>query len=164
MLWVIRAGKKDRYIEKFISDNKIYMPWDGFAEPLTECRNREDYRKLVAVEMQVTNTTSISNWSGQLYSFVHDLKIGDYIVVPVSISKTYCLGIITGEYSFDKDNTLHHCRTVKFIEKEIPKDIFSQKIKYSLAAYRTLFKLRDEEEFNICVKEWKEGKANETTI
>lgn len=164
MLWVIRAGKQDRYIENFISNNKIYMPWDGFAEPLTECRSREDYRKLVAIEMQVTNMTSISNWSGQLYSFVHDIGIGDYVIVPVSKSRTYYLGIVTGEYSFEKENTLHHCRTVEFIEKDIPKDIFSQRIKYSLAAYRTLFKLKDEEEFNTCVKEWKEGKANETTI
>ena len=92
--------------------------------------------------------TSISNWAGQLYSFCWEMKRNDYVLIPLNHSRQFVLSRIVGDYAFDPDNEfgLWHSRDVEIIQESIPNAIFSQSIRYSLGAFRTIFKAKDEEE------------------
>ena len=82
MLWVCRAGQKGCYFSKYIEEQKIYLPWDGYNYDLSKYASLEDFRPIVAQEKKTDNRTSVSNWSGQLFAFVKQMQIGDYVMIP----------------------------------------------------------------------------------
>lgn len=157
-MWIIRAGQHSLYYEKDMMDSKVYLPWHGYCLDLSKARSRTEFRDIVKQEKKIDNRTTVSNWAGQLYSFTQEIKLGDYVLIPSRGSHTYCLAIITGEYCFDKDekDKLYHSRDIEIIENDIPKDIFSQSVIYSLGAFRTLFKAKHEEEIMCTIEKWKE--------
>lgn len=158
MMWVIRAGQNALYYDKYIKNLRIYIPWDGYKMDLSEVKNRTDYRTIVEKEKGSSNRTSVSNWAGQLYSFIHEINCGDYVLIPSRNSRTFCLAKITGGYFFDENekDKLYHSRTIEILESVIPKEIFSQSVIYSLGAFRTIFKAHHEDEIMKTINEWKE--------
>ncbi|MBR2553387.1 MAG: hypothetical protein IKE94_00885 [Aeriscardovia sp.] len=157
MMWVIRAGQNAIYYNKYIDNSKVYIPWDGYAFDLSTVESRLEFRSVVENEKGTLNRTSISNWAGQLYTFTREIKIGEYVLIPSKCSQTYCLAIISSEYSFDKNeqDKLYHYRDIQIVEKDIPKNIFPQTIIYSLGAFRTIFKVKYEEEIMKTIEKWK---------
>lgn len=162
MIWVVRAGKKATYANRILYECRIFLPWEGYKISLSEYKNLQEYRELVREEKGVDNATSISNWSGQINSFVNEMQINDYVLVPMYKSRSYALAIIKGDYAFnsnDKDK-LYHSRIVEFVCTDIPADIFSQPIRYSLGAFRTIFKIRQEEEILETIASWQRGRKS----
>ena len=160
MMWVMRAGQKAVYLDKFLTANKIYLPWDGYRISLDSAESREDFRKIVIEEKGNSERTTISNWAGQLYSFAKEMCVGDYLLIPKAFSRGYILAKLSGDYCFNEsdDDALYHSRDMEVICSDIPRDIFSQSIQYSLGAFRTLFKVKAEDEVLLTINKWKERK------
>ena len=161
MMWVTRAGQNSVYYEKYLMNSRVYIPWDGYKLDLSKIAVRSEYRKVVEAEKGTVNRTSVSNWAGQLFTFVHEIKIGDTILIPSRGSRTYCVGKITGDYEYNESEPdgLFHSREFKLLVKDVPRIIFSQEIVYSLGAFRTIFKAKHEDEIIRTIKEWKEKKG-----
>ena len=154
MLWICRAGKKGCYYPDYINQNSIYLPWQGFNVDLSMKKTMPFYRELVKEQMNTDNRTSISNWSGQLFSFVNDMQVGDYVLIPSERGQVYTFAMISGDYVFNKENILHHQREISIIHKNLPRHIFEQKVLYSLGAYRTLFKAKYEIEILNAIEQY----------
>ncbi len=157
MMWIVRAGQEALFYEKFITDCRAYLPWNGYQLDLSRFNSRDEFRSVVINEKMSKNRTSISNWSGQLFSFVKEIGIGDYILIPAKRSHSYTLAVITGPYKYYENATdeLYHSRSIKIICTGIPRSIFSQTIIYSLGAFRTLFKVKYEKEVMHSITSWK---------
>lgn len=155
-MWVCRAGKKATFEKYVLTENRIFLPWEGFDTPSLPKLSLNDIRSLVGSTMKTENRTSISNWSGQLYSFVNEMKINDYVMIPSQHSIHYTLATITGEYEYNAVTAsgLQHSHTIEILYKNIPRDIFSQSLIYSLGAFRTVFKIRQEDEALSTIKKW----------
>ena len=158
MMWIMRAGQNSVYYDKFLSESKVFLPWSGFKQDLSIFTSRPEFRALVEKEKGEVHRTSVSNWAGQLYSFVIEANNDDLVLIPSKGSHTYCLAKLAGNYIYNENDPekLYHSRDIKMILKGIPKDIFSQEIIYSLGAFRTIFKARHEEEIIRTIKKWKE--------
>ena len=65
------------------------------------------------------------------------------------ISKAFVLARITDDYHYDKKDPkmLWHSRSIRIVLDGIPFDLFNQQMKYTLRAYRTVFRIKDEKEF-----------------
>lgn len=161
MMWIMRAGQNSVYYDKFLDESKVFLPWSGFKQDLSIFTSRPEFRALVEKEKGEVHRTSVSNWAGQLYSFVIEAKNDDLVLIPSKGSHTYCLAKLTGNYAYNENEPekLYHSRDIKVILKGIPKDIFSQEIIYSLGAFRTIFKAKHEEEIIRTIKKWKERKG-----
>ena len=160
MMWVIRAGQDSLYYDKYLETSKVYIPWDGYKMDFSNIKTRSDFRPVVEKEKGTDNRTSVSNWAGQLYNFTQEIERGDYVLIPSRGSHTYCLAKITGDYFFnasDKDE-LYHSRSIEVIGKDIPREIFSQTVIYSLGAFRTIFKAKHEDEIKKTIKKWREAR------
>ena len=160
MMWVIRAGQNALYYDKYILNSKVYVPWDGYQMDLSQIRTRADFRTVVEKEKGTDNRTSVSNWAGQLYTFTQEIKTGDLVLIPSKGSHTYCLAKIVSNYHFDKNekDKLYHCRDIEILERDIPRDVFSQTVIYSLGAFRTIFKAKHEDEIMKTINKWKEAR------
>ena len=147
MMWVCRAGKDSIFFDEFIKSKTIALPWEGYRENLSNVKTREDFKQIVITETGSDNRTSISNWSGQLFSFCVEMELGDYVLIPARNSKYYVLGRVSGESKYDKSQSkkLHHIRAIEIICDHIDRSEFSREIQYSLGAYRTIFKCKYED-------------------
>ena len=160
MIWVCRAGRSSIHLDTFLRTHRVYLPWDGFKVDLKQFSDLEQLKALVRNEKGNVAPTSISNWSGQIFSFSQGMRIGDYVLIPHRGSRYYTFGKITGDYSFcDSDeNGLWHSRSIEILEDNIPREVFSQSMRYSLGAYRTVFKVRDEEELLTTIISYRKQK------
>lgn len=146
-MWVCRAGKLAQYYDEYLNNSIISLPWDGFEIDLSGYRSLPEFRDLVKEEKGDVHRTSISNWASQIYSFCIEMKIGDYVLIPAKYSKKYMLATIESNYYFVKNmDNLHHIRKIKILKQDIHRECFPQNIQYSLGAFRTVFKPKDEEE------------------
>ena len=156
MIWVNRTGVKALYLRTFLENSKIYLPWDGYCEDLSSFETIDDYKKLVVAEKGNLNRTSLSNWAGQLFTFAKGMNVGDYVLIPHESSRKYTFAKITGDYHFsgmDQDN-LWHSRSIQILINEIPREAFSQSMQYSLGAFRTIFKVKNEDECLSVLKQF----------
>lgn len=156
-MWVCRAGNSSVYYKKFICDRKIYIPWDGYKYNLHSCKDLSDFKLIVEKEKGTINSTTISNWASQLYSFVCKMELNDYVLIPAYRSREYCLAQIVGQYEFliDDSEELCHSRAIVILKQDIPREIFTKDIQYSLGAYRTIFRANKEREILQAINDWK---------
>lgn len=156
-MWVCRTGKDDIYKYILIEREMLYFPWESFNIDLSKLEYTQ-IKSLVKDIKKTENETSLSNWSGQLNNFVNDISIGDYVIVPMKKSSEFMLLQVIGEYEFDKKgvSNLHHRHKVKILIPSIPKQVFDINTWYSLRAYRTIFKVRDEKEVLESIRRFKE--------
>ena len=159
MMWVIRAGQNSGFYDKYLKESRVYIPWDGYRFDLSSVKERADFRAVVEKEKKTDNRTSVSNWAGQLYTFTSEMQVGDYVLIPSRGSRSYCLAKIAGEYRFDESepDKLYHSRPIEILLKDIPRDIFSQSVIYSLGAFRTIFKAKHEDEIMNTINKKKEA-------
>lgn len=146
-MWVCRAGKDAIYFDDFIENQQIAVAWNGYKCNLSKIYTRDEFKCIVEKETQSCNATSIATWAGQLYSFCVEMKIGDYVMIPAFRSKYYVLAQIISEYIYDetKNGELFHYRKIRIICDNIERTRFPQNIQYSLGAFRTIFKTKNEE-------------------
>ena len=146
MMWVCRAGSNALYLNYFLDNLRIALPWEGYRIDLSELRTRDEFKQVVSMEKGEISSVSISNWGAQLYSLCCEMKIGDLVLIPGKQSHEYSLAIVVGEYMYLEKEQFCHVRDIKIINEHIPSSIFTQTIRYSLGAVRTLFKVKHESE------------------
>jgi restriction system protein len=148
MIWVCRAGIDSVYMDYIIETHRIYLPWSGFNVNLKEYKDIEEIRNLVRTEKGDVANTSISTWSGQLRIFSQQMSIDDIVLIPRFRSREYCIAKVISDYCFDSNNPrgLCHSRKISIIEDNVNRDEFSQSMQYTLGAYRTVFRIKNEEE------------------
>ena len=145
-MWVCRAGSASIYYLKFLQEERIFLPWDGYKIDLSTIVDAQRFRNVVENERGNNNRTSVSNWSSQLILFAKTIEMNDYVLIPSFKSRSYCLAQVIGNYEFNPDDeeNLYHSHKIKVLLKDIPRSAFTKDVQYSLGAYRTLFKVRDE--------------------
>ena len=160
-MWVVRAGRGSVYYEKILREQRIYIPWEGFCIDLSKYSTRSEYKDIVKREKKTENRTSISTWAGQLFAFVWEIKTGDMVLIPSRASHTYCLAKVTSDYSFNinEPDKLYHGRNIEIIQSNTPREVLPQDLRYSLGAYRTVFRVKQEDKALKAIKDFREKQS-----
>lgn len=155
-MWVCRAGRNASFLNYFIENSRIYLAWEGFNIDLKSVSRKSEYRTIVGKEKKTDNHTSISNWAGQLNAFANEMQEKDYVLVPYKDSRFFMLVRISGPYEYDEANEkhLHHSRIIDIMAKSIPKNIFPQSIQYGIRAYRTIYRVKNEDTILKLISQW----------
>lgn len=143
-VWLNRAGSHGEYEQKFIQENKIYATWEDLNQDLKALSKREEMIQLLTESSPDSKPKTIQNWTGQLWSFVHEMKVGDLVFLPLKFQPAYQIGEIVGDYQYDSaaEDPFYHSRPVKWIGEAIPRSNFSQDLKYSLGAFLTICRIK----------------------
>jgi restriction system protein len=144
-IWTVRAGRSGQADEIFMARKQLAINFsevDGDASKLPATRSafREAFSRLMATD----RPSAIPISAGQLYRFVHDMRIDDYVIYPRKSDRTLHWGTITGPYIYDTEgsNEYAHRRSVKWIAKR-SRDSFSQGALYELGSILTLFEVKN---------------------
>jgi restriction system protein len=155
-VWLCRAGKHGEYENKFIEENRIYCTWDNLPVSLHSFSERKDLFDYFTDQEEVKDKTA-TNWVSQVWPFGFDMQVGDWVMLPSKVNPVINVGKITSDYRFQDEATIpfKHFREVDWFKKSIPRKLFDQDILYSLGAFMTICRIKQEERIKSIVLEGK---------
>ncbi len=139
-LWMIRAGQRGEYEQKFINDKCFYITWNDLKCDLSCFSSRDDLKNKLKELYPDDKTNTIRTWASQLWNASHEIKKGDWIVLPLKTQPVIYIGEVTAAYQFDPTalNPYYHRIAVKWIGENIPRQNFAQDLLYSFGAFLTI--------------------------
>lgn len=139
-IWLVRAGSKGQYEDKFLNDKKIYLTWGDLDVDLTQYRNREKLLSKLNEIYSSEKPNTIKNWASQIYPFANKIQADDWIVLPSKRSSTIHFAKVIGSYTYDEkaESPYKHYIEVKWFATDIPRSNFDQDILYSFGAFMTV--------------------------
>lgn len=151
--------------ENLINTKVISIGWKELGDlNKIKPRTREEFNKHYDKSYPGNTRQSIAQSVGQLYRFIYEVKIGDYVVFPTKYNRMVNIGQVVGEYFYEeKEKKYVHKRKVKWL-KILPRKVFSQGALYEIGSFLTLFKIKTYyDEFISAVKNEK-VKAKEESV
>ncbi len=143
-IWLIRAGSHGEFEQKFIQESRVYVTWDSLNVNLAKLAQRGDLTAAMTQRYPDAKPKAIRNWVSQVWPFAHDIKTGDWVVLPLKSQPAVYIGEVTGDYQFEAkgDNPFYHWRPVKWIGEAIPRAHFGQDLLYTFGAFMTICRIK----------------------
>jgi restriction system protein len=156
-IWGIHAGKTGDAATLFLSRSCVALGWHSMGDLGKIGPNRESFKAAVAEVYPHKKPGAIPNNAGQLYRFVHEMKIGDLVVFPNKSDRKIYLGKITGNYEYrpKPEPGYPNIRNVEWL-KTLERTALTQGALYEIGSAMSLFQVKTyAEEFRAAL----EGKA-----
>ena len=144
-LWLVRAGRHGEHEQRFLTEGRVYLTWDGLNRDLRKGRTKEELAGLLKEVYPNTAANRLRNHLGQIWAFSHRIQHGDWIVLPSKLKRAKIhIGECTGDYVFDAnaESPYNHYRPVRWIAEDIPRSNFDQDILYSFGAFMTVCQVK----------------------
>ncbi len=131
----------------FLHENVVAIGWYELGDLSLIPADRESFRKKMAKAFPEASKGSIATNTGQVYRFVHEIQVGDYVVFPSSSNRMINIGIVEGPYYCvterltgpDQSPNRHKIKWLK----HLPRTEFSQGALYETGAAMSLFQIRN---------------------
>jgi restriction system protein len=139
-LWLVRAGKHGEHEEKFLTEDRIYLTWEGLSHDLSRVTDRAELDRLLADVYGSFSVAARRNFAAQIWAFSHRMKPGDWVAIPSKRKPVFNIGEITGNYAFDAsaEDPYYHSRSIRWIGEDVPRTNFGQDLLYSFGAIMTI--------------------------
>lgn len=143
-IWLIRAGSHGEYEQKFIQEKRVYVTWDGLNVDLKKLKDRAELDTKLTWKFRDAKVKRITNWVSQIWPFAHEIKKGDWVILPLKSQPAIYIGEITGSYQFESQgpDPFFHWLPVKWIGEAVPRRHFGQDILNSLGAFLTICRIK----------------------
>ncbi len=119
---------------------------------LVQFKTREELLEFMRKTYPERNPRTLTNWLGQLWSFVHRMKKGDLIMLPLKSRAAIAVGEVKGDYEYrtDMPEDARHSRSVKWLKEAVPRASFEADLLFSMGALQTVCQIkRDDAEKRI---------------
>lgn len=143
-VWLIRAGSHGEYQDKFLSERRVYVTWENLDVNLAKLKDRKVLIAALRERYPGAKPKKLINHASQIWPFAHEMKKGDWIVLPLKAQRAIQVGEITGDYSFEPagPSPFFHRRTVKWIGEAIPRSHFGKDLLNSFGAFMTICRVQ----------------------
>ena len=143
-IWAIRAGGTGQADAIFIQQQQIALSSIELDDDISKLApSRTAFKDALGQGEAGRRPEAVPMQAGQLYRFVHEVKIGDHIVYPRKIDRHIHWGEVCGPYVFHTDDPegFGHRRGVRWIAR-LARDRFTPGALYELGAGMTLFEVK----------------------
>lgn len=141
--WTIRAGRSGERTEWALANSLIGGGWLDIPDLSAYKDDKEKLRALVS-DIYGGSVNRVGNYTGQLWSMIHRIQLGDYIVLPIRATSQVAIGEVTRGYwyeSSEPDESKRHRLGVKWIKTDISKTLIKQDLLYQLGSALTVFEI-----------------------
>ncbi len=144
IVWGIHAGKTGDAHTLFIERNVIALGWAEMGDLSKIKGDREAFKEAVFKTFPNKKAGAIPNNAGQLYRFVHEMKVGDHVVYASKEDRQVHIGRVEGEYKYDPstEKGYPHVRPVKWL-KSFPRTRFPQAALYEIGSAMSFFQVKN---------------------
>ena len=135
-LWLVRAGRRGEYEQKFLEENRIYLAWDRLKHDLSGMKNSGQLRNLLEEVYPDASKGRISNHVGQIWAFSQSIRVGDWIILPSKQKPAIHIADVKGNYTFNPEgeDPFFHYLNIEWIAQDVPRTNFDQDLLYSFGA------------------------------
>ena len=143
-LWGIHAGKTGDADTLFLRKNCVAVGWTKMGDLTSLQPDRDAFKARVAEVYPEKKPWAIPNNAGQLFRFVHEMKLGDIVVYPSKRDRKVHLGRVEGHYTYDPKTEpgYPNVRAVKWL-RDVPRTKFSQGALYEIGSAMSLFLVKN---------------------
>lgn len=129
----------------FLKENVVAIGWNEMGDISDIQNDREKLKQKFPLVYPNKKPGAAPTACGQIYRFINDVQIGDYIVFPSKSDRKVNIGQITGEHYYQSENKEHYPRrrSVKWLKTGIPRTSFSQGALYEIGSAMTFFTVKD---------------------
>jgi restriction system protein len=140
--WGIHAGRTGDAEALFEKHSVVALGWPDMGD-LNELKTRDDFKRRYEKVYTSAKPGAIPVNAGQLFRFVHELKVGDIVVFPLKRTREIWLGEVKGEYQHDPklDSSYPDIRKVEWLKK-LPRTKFSQGALYEIGSALSFFQVK----------------------
>jgi restriction system protein len=144
IVWGIHAGKTGDAETLFLKKGFIAIGWPRVGDLRHLKTDREDFKAKLVASYPDGKPGSIPLNAGQLFRFVHEMKVGDVVVYPSKRARRIWIGEVTGEYKYDPslETEYPNLRPAKWL-KDFPRTQFTQGALYEIGSAMSLFQVRN---------------------
>ena len=133
-LWLVRLGRHGEQEAHALETGELVL---GFrVGDLSSAKDRDAVLKIVEQSTPDSKHKTQLNFAAQLNQFANVIQKGDLVVVPLKTASTIAIGEITGPCKATKDG--NPMRPVRWLNPDIPRDVFRQDLLYSFGAFMTV--------------------------
>lgn len=127
-VWLVRAGAHGEFQDKFLSEKRVYVTWDDLDVNLAKLPDREALIAALAQRDPGSKQKKLINHASQIWPFAHEMKKGDWVVLPLKPQRAIQIGELTGDYTFEPSgpSPFFHFRAVKWIGEAVPRSHFGK--------------------------------------
>lgn len=138
-IWGFHNDKEEiRMLDK----GYIALGWKDMGDMTYVNKTRESYYDRYNQVFPGNKKMSVSSSAGQIFRFVNEVQIGDYVVFPSKFDRKVNIGIIESDYFYDKtEREYPHKRKVNWILKEVDRSKYSQAARYEFGSFLSFFKI-----------------------
>ena len=141
-LWLVRAGSHGER-EEFAIQNKVaVIGWEELPD-LSSIKERQELHNLLHTTYPDQKPNTLSNWEGQIRQFIHEIKPGDLVTLPLKHRAVIVFGKADGSYRYQPNNPsgARHTLPIKNWQ-ELPRNAFEADILYSFGAFKTVCRIQ----------------------
>lgn len=143
-VWAVRAGSAGQADHIFMEHSQIALSFTEIGDSVERLPpTRVAFKDAFIRGAPSVRAASVPIQAGQLYRFVHEMRIGHRVIYPRKCDRTLYWGEIVGPYVYDMDDggDFAHRRAVRWVHK-LSRDDFNQAALYELGATLTLFEVK----------------------
>lgn len=121
----------------------ISIGWEAIPDLRTIGDDRDRLKDLVRRTFPAIKPGAVPVWTGVLYRFGFEMKVGDLVIAPYKPDSTLNFGVIEGDYEYDAQASRHpHRRKVRWLKTGVARGLFPQAALYEIGSAVTLFRVR----------------------
>jgi restriction system protein len=139
--WGIHAGKTGDAEALFEKKSVVAIGWEQMGA-LSALKTRAEFKKRYEEVYPDVKPAAIPVSAGQLFRFVHEMRVGDIVIFPLKSTAQIWVGRVTGEYRYDPSESYPNSRGVDWVKK-FPRTKFSQGALYEIGSAMSLFQVKN---------------------
>ncbi|WP_294477892.1 restriction endonuclease [uncultured Victivallis sp.] len=169
-LWMVRAGRRGEYAEKFIKDHCFYITWSDLNCDLAGFHSRDEIKEKLREIYPDVKTNTIRIWASQIWMGSHEISAGDWVILPLKSQPSIWIGEVVQGYQFDPAaaSPYFHRISVKWIGENIPRSNFAQDLLFSFGSALTICRISrnnaEERLRNMEKNRWTAGSDGYVTV
>jgi restriction system protein len=142
-IWAVRGGNFGQADHVFLDLNQIAISFAEAGGDVSQLPANRSAFKQAMEQSLVPMTAAGPTQANQLFRFVHEMRIGDFVIYPRKVDRTLRWGEVAGPYVFDRDRSAEfaHRRSVNWLGR-LSRDAFSQGALYEVGSVLTLFEVK----------------------
>jgi restriction system protein len=138
-MWMVRSGRGGRYAAQRVEQGRVSLGWGAGLDP-AQFRSKEEIAAKLREFYPGFTTGQIDSAASQIWRFITELRVGDYVATYDPETRLYHVGEITSEAQSDPpaDEEGQFYRTVAW-RAQRSRDELTRDARNSLGSVLTLF-------------------------
>jgi restriction system protein len=143
-LWGIHAGRYGEAHSLFMRKNVVALGYVEMGDFSKLQPDRESFKAAIAQTYPEMKPGAVPNQAGQIFRFIHEMKVGDIVVYPSKSDKKVNIGKVESEYLYSRKSSkvYPHQRSVKWLQS-FPRTHFSQGALYEIGSAISFFQVKN---------------------